>query len=487
MRARRFWQTAVPLITGVLAGCGGGGGSGYTAPMPTPTPVPQMPTVSFQAPSPASINVGQAVQLNWTSSNATSCTGSSSSNIAEAFNGTRATSGPLSVAPTAMGTVTFTLTCTGAGGNATATSAAVTVNSSIIKALSAGKIVQIGSTEVSNGVDPAVESNPYGLAIAPITSGPITAGDLISCNFTSAADAAATPQPKQGDGSTIVALHPTPGSTPTLIAQGDLLKGCNALTVLADGTISVAAWTANANALVSPSGPVNNPFSAHKFGQPWGEAYVPAKGSNAAALYISNFDGTIDRITLNGDAQGSFTEIAKGFCANGTPGAIYAPSGLTYDASIDTLYIVDTASFSVVAFANVSKIDTDGVAVNGNCPAATSFTVPTDKPTFGGAAATSARVIANGSPLFTPLSAALLADGDLIVTNADINIPDGQMANLAIEVSPVLANGFVDSPFQLDNGQSGALFGIVATVDARGFQVIYFNNDNDNAVEMLTP
>ncbi|MBV9723999.1 MAG: hypothetical protein JO299_02380, partial [Gammaproteobacteria bacterium] len=200
-----------------------------------------------------------------------------------------------------------------------------------------------------------------------------------------------------------------------------------------------------------------------------------------------NFDGSIDRIALNGDAQTSFTKIASGFCASGSPAAVYAPAGLTYDTAIDTLYIVDTSSNSVVALANVSSIGAGGVVVNGGCNTVAS--PPTPAPTFSGTSAASARVIAHGAPLFTPLSATLLADGNLIVTNADINIGAGQMPNLAIEVSPVFPGGFVGSPLQLDtSGTPGALFGIVATADAQGHQIIYFNDDNTNAVmKIATP
>jgi len=55
-----------------------------------------------------------------------------------------------------------------------------------------------------------------------------------------------------------------------------------------------------------------------------------------------------------------------------------------------------------------------------------------------------------------------------------------------VEVSPVLPGGFVGNPVQLDtSGTSGALFGIVATADAQGHQIIYFNDDNTNTVMML--
>ena len=100
----------------------------------------------------------------------------------------------------------------------------------------------------------------------------------------------------------------------------------------------------------------------------------------------------------------------------------------------------------------------------------------------------SAKVIAHGAPFNTPLSAALLENGDLVVGNADIGLSaPSSTTNLLIEVSPVLPGGFVGKPLQVDNGTPGALFGIAATVDAQGNQIIYFNDDNASAVMQLGP
>jgi hypothetical protein len=477
MRVRGSWYRFVPGLTaGVLVACGGGGG-GYSAPTSAPSAT-SMPTVAFSSPAQAtSVTFGRALNLAWTSTNATGCTATTSSTIGGAFTGTQATSGTATVAPTAPGTVTYTLTCTGAGGTSSPATSTVTVNPSILSTLSVTGITTIGST-----VDPTnMDGNPYGLTIAPVTAGLITAGDLIVCNFNNA-----PPANVQGNGTTIVGLHPVAGATPYQIAVSPDLQGCNALAMLPDDSISVAAYspgTAGENALVTAAGVINTPFSADTFAHPWGEAYVPANGTNPAALYVSNVDGSIDRIALSGDAQTAFTQIATGFCASGSPGAIFAPSGLTYDASVDTLYIVDTSSNSVVAFANVSSIGAAGVMVSGQCQSVSA--PPTPAPTFGGPSAASARVIATGGSFFTPLSAALLTNGDLIVADADINIGT-QMPNLAFEISPVLPGGFVGQPVQLDTGASGALFGIAAAVDAQGNQVVYFNDDNNNAVMMLT-
>lgn len=462
----RHSRGAAIVATGcitALAACGGNGYGGYMAP-PNPAPA-----ASFSMPAQATtIHLGQSVALAWAATNATACIASTSSTTGGSFTGAVAVTGTQSVAPTATGSVTYTLTCTGAGGMGSASSQMITVEPSILSGMST--ITTIGPTP-----DPVeMGGNPYGLAIAPISAGLITQGDLIVCNFNDGATNT------QGKGTTIVGLHPIAGAMPYSIANSPQLLGCNALAILADDSIAAAAWGANLNPLVTPTGAVGNPFAADTFNGPWGEAYVPAAGSAPAALYVSNEQtGAIDRIVLNGDAPTSYTEIAKGFCASGVPGALFGPAGLTYDPALDALYIVDTSSYSVVALSSVSEIGTDGVIVNGACGA----TTPTPALTFSGPSAASARVIASGGQFNAPLSAALLSDGDLVVANADINNP--ATPNLLFEISPAL--GFVGTPLQLDSsGTAGALFGLAATLDSQGNQIIYFNDDNTNTVNMLS-
>ena len=466
------------VVSFLLTSCGGYGMSGgYTAPA-------AMASVMFTAPTAGtSVTYGQSLKLAWTSSNVSTCTASTSSAVGGSFSGAQAATGTATVVPTGAGTVSYMLSCMGApgssaygmtGSGSTVTAMmSVTVSPSLLSTMTS--ITLIGST-----LDPVEHGgNPYGLALAPAAAGPISAGDLIVCNFNDGATNT------QGLGTTIVGLHPTANAQPFRIAQSAALQGCDALAVLPDDSIAAAAYMANQNSLVTPAGSVGAPFAADGFANPWGEAYVAANGQNPAALYVSNADGSIDRITLNGDAQSNFEQIASGFCGSGQPGAIFAPAGLTYDASIDTLYVVDTSSNSVVAFANVSSIAASAVVVNGQCKSVAS--PPTPAPTFSGAAAASVRVIAHGGPFIAPISAALLPDGDLIVGNGDINIAAGQMPNLVVEVSPSVSGGFVGAPVQLDaSGTPGALFGIVATADSHGNPLVYFNDDNTNSVMMLS-
>ena len=114
----------------------------------------------------------------------------------------------------------------------------VSPDTSLLKQLT--KQVVIGSV-----VDPANGSgNPYGLTIAPITSGLLTEGDLVVCNFNAKSG-------KQGTGKSIVALHPTPGSTPTHISSDKTLVGCDALALDGGDGIWAAAMVANDNPVLS--------------------------------------------------------------------------------------------------------------------------------------------------------------------------------------------------------------------------------------------
>ena len=488
MRVSTWGAMAFGLMASALAGCGGNGsGGGYGSGGSAPAPAP---TVSFSQPSAsATVNLGEAVTAAWTSANATSCTAAVSGASGGTFTGTQMTSGTQMIVPTAPGTYTYTLNCTGSGGSMSA-STTVTVTPNLLSALApTGTIPTIGST-----IDPINgDQNPYGLAIAPATAGLITKGDLVVCNFNDATNNATTPPSGnvQGTGTTLIGLHPVVGSTPYRIAQSADLQGCNALAILPDDSISAAAWTANLNPLVGSSGTVAAPFAGNTFAGPWGEAYVAATATQPAAIYVSNAPGgsitsggTIDRIALDDDAQTSLTEVVTGICSGGVAGSVFGPAGLTYDPGSDTLYVVATSSNSVIAIAGISSIPKDGVVVSGQCSGAT----PTAMPTFSGPSMASARVIAHGAPLSTPLSAALLKNGDLVVANADIGVSaPSASTNLLIEVSPILPGGFVGQPLQLDNGTPGALFGLAATVDAAGNQIIYFNDDNNNAVMQLGP
>ena len=314
-------------------------------------------------------------------------------------------------------------------------------------------IVTIGSTvDPQNG-----DQNPYGLTIAPSTYGAMTQGDLVVCNFNDSLNI-------QGLGTTIEILHPTPGSTPTRLVQDQQITGCDAIALDTGDNPWTSDFTANTDMVYDSSGNfVANLSGAPFYEVPWGQAYSGTKGPyGQAAFYESNAtDGSITRINIT---QKGFRAqvIATGFSVNhGFPGTALAPSGLTYDAAHDTLYIVDGNVNEVVAFHDASLIPAHGIAVNGF--------------TYNGVAAPLAETVFHGTPLSAPISAAELYNGNLVVGNT--------FNNELVEINPTTKA--VVHMVNLDKHAIGALFGIAATGTSASNTQIFFNDDNLNAVEVL--
>lgn len=324
--------------------------------------------------------------------------------------------------------------------------------SSILKTLK--KEVVIGST-----VDPKYgQLNPYGLTVAPSTTGDFTKGDLVVCNFNDKKNV-------QGTGFTIVALHPKPGSKPLLVSHSKTLLGCNALALGPGDDIWAAAFSADDNPIISASGKLDDDLKGKPFDNPFGQIFAqPKEGS--PAFYESNAGvGTVVRINLG--SKFTYDVIAKGFAVNhGKPGSIFAPSGLTYDAKIDTLYIVDGTNNTVVAFSKVSTIPNGGIVVEKGGMS------------FKGPAASQARVLFAGAPLNGPISSALLPNGNLVVGNT--TNPSGQ--NIMVEIS---RSGKVLATRNVDKGAAGSIFGMVATGGSPADTKLYFNDDNHNDLRVL--
>ncbi|MDB5094712.1 MAG: SMP-30/Gluconolaconase/LRE-like region, partial [Candidatus Eremiobacteraeota bacterium] len=96
-----------------------------------------------------------------------------------------------------------------------------------------------------------------------------------------------------------------------------------------------------------------------------------------------------------------------------------------------------------------------------------------------GVAAFLARRIFQGPPLNGPISSALLPVGPLILgTTID---PAG--SNLLVEIT---RGGRLVASKNVDTGAAGALFGMVATGSGDDNAQLYFNDDNDNTVKVLT-
>ena len=144
----RLSRALIPMTLIALSACGGGGGRNSSQP-------PHPPTVSLAA-SQTSVASGAAASLQWSTTNATSCTASGG------WSGTEPTSGSFTSNALTQ-TTHFTLNCSGPGGSAsgsqaiTVSQAGATVNSSTTAVISSGAAqVTDGDTKVDFSSDPGL-------------------------------------------------------------------------------------------------------------------------------------------------------------------------------------------------------------------------------------------------------------------------------------------------------------------------------------------
>jgi hypothetical protein len=314
---------------------------------------------------------------------------------------------------------------------------------------------------IGSAVDPVTgDVNPYGLDVAKVTAGKLTAGDLVICDFNDKANV-------QGTGTAIVALHPVVGSKPIHIANFEELFGCDALALAPNDIIWAAVFSDNDNPLIGPFGKLLTPLDEPFWHHPFGEAFAqPTNANFPPAFYVSNAgDGSLVRVAITQNGF-RFTTIATGFPVNhGVPGSILGPSGLNYQAAGDVLYVVDGTNNALYAISNVSSVGANGIVVNNL--------------SFSGPDAADARVVFSGAPLNGPISSAILPGGNIAVGNT--LDPNGK--NLIVEISPAGKVLFVKN---VDKGAAGAIFGMVATGATPATAKLYFNDDNANALMVLT-
>jgi hypothetical protein len=140
---------------GTNAGPTGTGSSGTTAPAPT---------ASLSA-SPASITSGQPTTLTWSSTNATSCTGTNFT--------ASGTSGSVSVSPSA--TTNYSLTCSGSGGTSSAATAIVTVTAASNKFTMGEQVTPTATVNVRSSAAGTVLGTQKPGAVGTVIAGPTPA------------------------------------------------------------------------------------------------------------------------------------------------------------------------------------------------------------------------------------------------------------------------------------------------------------------------
>jgi hypothetical protein len=330
---------------------------------------------------------------------------------------------------------------------------------SILKLLT--KDVVIGSTvDAKNG-----DQGPRALSIAPCNChGLLSKGQLVVCNFENAAGVA-------GDGTTIEALNPTPGSKPVRFFQGDSIEGCDGDAMNPhNGLMYASGFTSGDIVVLTKKGTATKTYSGKTIDAPFADAAAdPAQ--NFSPLYIyagSTASGGIVSISIGFYGNGLVTQVAKGFgVSGGSAQNELAPSGLQYDRSKDSLYIVDGVTNTIVVFSNSSKLlDKDEIIVK---PGGKTFQCKYPKTTC-------ATLVYSGSPLNAPVASALLPNGNLIVANTQ------GTANTLVELTP---KGQVLDTEVVDQSSTQGVFGLVARGTNDSNTVVFYTDTNSNTVHEL--
>jgi hypothetical protein len=334
-----------------------------------------------------------------------------------------------------------------------------------------GALARVRDRFIASTIDPVTgDINPYGVAIVPVTSGKLVAGDVLVSDF---ASFAGTP----GAGSSIVQINPLTGQVSDF-AHGGALTGPDSIAFNPKGIVWAGDFGpasggtfsgADANvAVVAAAGSVVATFDAATTGKPvfnsvWGQAFG-ANPAGKVSFYWTNagesrYSGQVWRLDPNPSGAGNGQPLNATYTllstlpAGGTTAATAAgPQGMVYDEATGTLYVADDADNAIYAIPHAS--------------AATGWTRP--------------RLILRGGPLHAPQGITMNpGTGRLFVVNGAGN-------NDLIELS---ARGRVYGVRNLAPDEpAGALFGLTfdQAASAGRSTVLYYVNDDENSLHMLT-
>jgi len=360
------------------------------------------------------------------------------------------------------------LACLGAAGIATAPAAAAAPGPFIGPF---NTVQTLTSTVPKNG-----DVNPYGVAVAPVTQGLLTAGDVLVSNFNNHRNL-------QGTGSTIVEISPTTGNvTPfASLAPNKLPGACpgglgltTALVALSSGFVilgslptkngSSASMQAGCLIVLDSSGTPVETISGAPINGPWDMTAQDA--GSTATLFVTNVlngtvaaspnvvnGGTVVRIGLSVPAAGppavtSETVIGTGLPERTDPSAlVVGPTGLGL-SSDGTLYVADSLGNRIAAI-----------------PGALGVPGPITTVTSGGA-------------VNDPLGLAIAPGGDILTTNGG----DGNLVETTPAGKQVAVKMLDTSPAPPGPNGNGTLFGLAVVPDGSG---VYFVDDGTNTLDLL--
>lgn len=334
-------------------------------------------------------------------------------------------------------------------------------HTSILKKLT--KDVVIGSTVDPNNGD----TGPHSISIVQTNYG-LKKGQVVVCNFADSAGNA-------GKGTTIEVLNPKPGSKPTSFVQSSKIAGCDsAVTTLgnqicAGGLTSgiVVCFDHHGKVVKTYGSPLKRPFDTD-------DAHCiqgPSCLYNAEYIFASDaYTGGIVNWSINNYGNPHEIQVASGFAVNRKSGwGALGPSGLSYDAKHNLLYITDGSTNTVVAFTNASDllVKNEIIVLKGG---------KTFKCKYSGKQNPCGKLILAGSPLKAPVAMTLLPNGNVIVANS-------QGGNTLVEID--VSTGKVLATKVVDKSKTQGIFALQATGSKDSNTALYYTDTNDNNLHQL--
>jgi hypothetical protein len=328
---------------------------------------------------------------------------------------------------------------------------------SILKELK--RSVVIGSTvDPSNG-----DKAPRAISVATASHGLLKEGQLLVCNFDDKSGTA-------GTGTTMELLDPKVGSKPTRFVQSSTIDGCDGDAITHSFDIYGSGITGATVDEFSSAGKLLRTYKGSIFKAPFDDAFANAQSAYAPAyVYSSDAElGTIISISEGFYGDGKAIQVANGFAVNKSgPSGDLGPSGLQYNKKVDTLYIADGVTDTVVEFQNASNLlEPDEITVGSS---GKTFKCKHPDVTCG-------KLVYAGSDVKAPMAMALLPNGNLIVANT------GGTANTLVELT---TTGQVLDTRVVDSSSTQGVFGIVATGTTDANTALFFTDTNDNSVHEL--
>jgi hypothetical protein len=321
---------------------------------------------------------------------------------------------------------------------------------------------------VASLIAPNGDRDPFGMAVVPLTSGNLTAGNLLVAEFSDKNGTA-------GAGTTILQVDPSTGTT-SVFFQGAPVAGPVGIAInpTNDGVWigdygSATDGSAANDLLISPAGQLLATYTdtttkgAASFVGVWGQGVSSANGTvsfyygNAGNATTGTGGGDVWRLTphptgpVNGQpVNATYAQIATGQSqtpAGGNAATAAGPQGYAFAAN-GTLYETNDADNALYAI-----------------PGAATATRPVR-----------ARTVYRGYPLRSPENVVIdPANGNLLVASAN--------NNRLVEITPC---GKVVASVDLARHQAaGALFGLAIGTNAAGKPVLYYGNSNTNTLHEL--